>query len=87
MLPNKKIISGLLSVLLMTGCFENDQNSTVSSEGLKVQALRVEPQDIPLNLEYSARAQGYKQTQVRAQVGGILLKRHYKEGSRVNAGF
>ncbi len=86
MQPNKKIMTGLLSILLITGCLENDKNATKETEGLKVQVLRVEAKDIPLDLEYSARAQGYKQTQVRAQVGGILLKRHYKEGSRVNAG-
>ena len=85
MQPNK-IMTGLLSILLITGCLENDKNATKETEGLKVQVLRVEAKDIPLDLEYSARAQGYKQTQVRAQVGGILLKRHYKEGSRVNAG-
>ena len=28
MQPNKKIMTGLLSILLITGCLENDKNAT-----------------------------------------------------------
>lgn len=41
---------------------------------------------MPLNLEYSGRAAGYREVQVRAQVGGILQKRTYEEGRLVKQG-
>lgn len=37
-------------------------------------------------LEYPARTAGYREVQVRAQVGGILQERTYQEGSRVQKG-
>ena len=51
-----------------------------------VGAVRLEPQNVPLSFEFSARAQGSKETEVRARVGGILLKRNYVEGSAVKEG-
>jgi len=41
---------------------------------------------LPLNLEYSARAAGYREVEVRAQVSGILQKRTYEEGRPVKQG-
>lgn len=51
-----------------------------------VSVIELKTQDIPLTFEYSARAQGSKETEVRARVGGILLKRNYTEGAKVNEG-
>lgn len=53
---------------------------------MPVAAIKVTPQDIPLSFEFPGRAQGSKEVEIRARVGGILLKRNYTEGSRVNAG-
>lgn len=39
--------------------------------------------ELPVVLEYPARTTGYREVQVRAQVGGILQERTYQEGSRV----
>lgn len=41
---------------------------------------------MPLNLEYSGCAAGYREVQVRAQVSGILQKRSYEEGRPVKQG-
>ncbi|SDI37732.1 membrane fusion protein, multidrug efflux system [Pseudomonas delhiensis] len=41
---------------------------------------------LPLSLEYSARAAGYREVEVRAQVSGILQKRTYEEGRPVKQG-
>ncbi|SDH67219.1 efflux RND transporter periplasmic adaptor subunit [Pseudomonas panipatensis] len=41
---------------------------------------------MPMNLEFSGRAAGYREVQVRAQVGGILQKRSYQEGRPVKQG-
>src|SRR5687767_4474746 len=41
---------------------------------------------VPLDLTYTARTMGSREVEVRARVGGILIKRRYEEGSRVKAG-
>ena len=42
--------------------------------------------EIPLNYEYAARVVAYRETEVRARVGGILLHRNFVEGSEVKQG-
>ncbi|HEU4617483.1 MAG TPA: efflux RND transporter periplasmic adaptor subunit [Gammaproteobacteria bacterium] len=53
---------------------------------VSVGVLEVRPRDLPLVLEYPAQLRGVREVEVRARVSGILLKRHYREGSRVEAG-
>jgi len=71
--------------LSLTACKENT-SSNVPAQIPSVGAIRLVPQDVPLSFEFAARAQGSKETEVRARVGGILLKRNYVEGSRVQEG-
>lgn len=54
--------------------------------GLPVTVQEVQPQNIPSALELMAQTEGAKETEVRARVGGILLKRLYQEGAPVKAG-
>ncbi len=75
-----------MGVLLISACFEKNDDTASETAEMTVDAIRVEARDVPLSFEYSARAQGSKETQVRARVGGILLKRNYIEGTKVNAG-
>jgi len=42
--------------------------------------------DLPLLLEYTGRAAGSRDVEVRARVGGILLERLFEEGSAVRKG-
>lgn len=42
--------------------------------------------DVPLPLQYAGRVAGFRVVEVRAQVGGILLKRDYNEGATVKVG-
>jgi membrane fusion protein (multidrug efflux system) len=46
----------------------------------------VKPQNVPIVVEAVGQVQGSKEVEVRARVGGILLKRLYNEGQRVKAG-
>ncbi len=82
----KKIYFLACLALLLNAC--NDENPSQQTQmGVQdVEAVRVSPENIPLSFEYAARAQGSKETEVRARVGGILLKRNYTEGSRVEEG-
>ena len=42
--------------------------------------------EVPLRLQYAGRVAGFRVVEVRAQVGGILLKREYDEGTIVKVG-
>jgi membrane fusion protein, multidrug efflux system len=42
--------------------------------------------NVPTRLEYTGRAAGSREVEVRARVGGILLERRYEEGSAVRQG-
>jgi membrane fusion protein (multidrug efflux system) len=51
----------------------------------EVSALEVRPGAMQLSLEHAAQLRGIREIEVRAQVSGILLKKAYREGSRVHA--
>ena len=48
-----------------------------------VGSLEIHPQSLQLALEHAAQLRGVREVEVRARVSGILLKRMYREGSRV----
>jgi membrane fusion protein (multidrug efflux system) len=52
----------------------------------QVTVTRIEPKAVPVTYEYAARISAHREVQVRARVGGILLKRNFNEGSTVKAG-
>jgi membrane fusion protein, multidrug efflux system len=52
----------------------------------EVSVQTVDDTAVPLDLTYTARTVGSREVEVRARVGGILLKRRYEEGSRVKEG-
>lgn len=53
---------------------------------LPVSVIEAKASNIPNVLEMTAQAEGAKETEVRSRVNGILVKRLYEEGSRVQAG-
>jgi membrane fusion protein (multidrug efflux system) len=52
----------------------------------EVAVQTVDSAAVPLDLTYTARTVGSREVEVRARVGGMLLKRRYEEGSRVKEG-
>lgn len=86
MLFNNKFLVVVSMLLVLGGCKEKESKNQQAMQAPKVSVIQVEPQNVPLSFEFAARAQGSKETQVRAQVGGILLKRNYVEGSHVEEG-
>ena len=52
----------------------------------EVTVVKVEPRTIPIVREFVGQSSGIRDIQVRARVGGILLKKYYVEGSKVKAG-
>lgn len=73
-------------ILAFSACKDNNTNQTAQTTPQNVSVIELSPQNIPLSFEFSARAQGSKETEVRARVSGILLKRNYVEGSKVEEG-
>lgn len=52
----------------------------------QVSVVTVQPQTLPVTLEYTGQTQGSREVEVRARVTGILVKRNYTEGLPVRAG-
>lgn len=52
----------------------------------EVSVVTLTSASVPLNLAYTARARGEREVEVRARVSGILEKRFYIEGAKVEAG-
>jgi|HigsolmetaAR201D_1030396.scaffolds.fasta_scaffold00937_10 membrane fusion protein (multidrug efflux system) len=52
----------------------------------EVAVQTVDATPVPLELTYTARTYGSREVEVRARVGGILIKRRYEEGQRVQQG-
>jgi membrane fusion protein, multidrug efflux system len=52
----------------------------------QVTVVEVQPREVGLTYEYAARVSAFREVQVRARVGGILLRRNFTEGSEVKAG-
>ncbi|RPJ46308.1 MAG: efflux RND transporter periplasmic adaptor subunit [Betaproteobacteria bacterium] len=51
-----------------------------------VTVITAAARDVPLTMEYTGQTAGYRETEVRARVSGILLKRNYREGGTVRQG-
>lgn len=84
MLLRKSFLAVASLVFALTGC--EDSNSDKTQNTMPVDVVQVEPQNVPLTFNFTARAVGAKETEVRARVGGILLKRNYTEGAEVEEG-
>ena len=77
--------AALLGTALLAGC--SDKSAAPPPMGpLPVTVLDVQPQRVPSSIEVMAQTEGARETEVRARVGGILIKRLYQEGETVKAG-
>jgi len=67
---------------------EGKAGASLPGQGGPVSArvAEVSPQRIPLRLESVGQVEGSREVEVRARVGGIVLKRLYNEGEMVKAG-
>lgn len=74
------------SVLTLGACSDGKPAAPPAMGPLPVTVLEVQPQKIPTSIEVMAQTEGARETEVRARVGGILVKRLYQEGETVKAG-
>lgn len=70
--------------LALAGCGKQQAQQAPPAPEVTVQT--VDSQPVPLELTYTARTVGSREVEVRARVGGIVLKRRFQEGSRVVEG-
>ena len=74
----------MTAAFALSACGHKEQNFQPPPPEVSVKTVATEA--VPLDLTYSARTVGSREVEVRARVGGILLKRRFEEGSRVKEG-
>jgi len=90
-LPRRKSLAVILGVTffstaLLVGCSDNKSAAPPAMGPMPVTVLEMQPQRVPSSVEIMAQTEGARETEVRARVGGILVKRLYQEGETVKAG-
>jgi len=71
----------------LASCGEKDEPQKVQSEPvLDVVVMETRSKPVALTYDYSGRISAFREVEVRARVSGILLRREYVEGTRVQAG-
>ncbi len=78
--------AGVLSATLLGACSDTKPAGAPPMGPMPVTVLEVQPQRVPTSIEIMAQTEGARETEVRARVGGILVKRLYQEGETVKAG-
>ena len=81
---NRGFVLGCCAVLFSAVSLA--QGAAGAPPALPVSVIQATPTTLPNILEITAQAEGAKETEVRARVGGILVKRLYEEGRPVVAG-
>ncbi|PKO48865.1 MAG: efflux transporter periplasmic adaptor subunit [Betaproteobacteria bacterium HGW-Betaproteobacteria-4] len=78
--------AAVLGTALLAGCSDNKPAGGPPMGPLPVTVLDMQPQKVPTSVEVMAQTEGARETEVRARVSGILVKRLYQEGEAVKAG-
>ena len=80
-------VSVLIGALVAAGCSGDKQAGGPPQMGpMPVTVIEMQPQKVPTSIEIMAQTEGARETEVRARVGGILVKRLYQEGETVKSG-
>lgn len=82
------MLTALLAVATaLAACGDKKQAAaTGAPTAPEVGVMTVQPGVVPLSTELPGRLESSKVSEVRARAAGILLKRHFREGSEVKAG-
>ena len=80
-------LSIIATALITVACSRsNAPQQPAAIPPMPVTAVEMQPTNLPNLIEVMAQTEGAKETEVRARVGGILLKRLYVEGTAIKAG-
>ena len=80
------LIAALVGSLLFAACSDKNAPTAPAMGPMPVTVLDMQPQTVPTSIEVMAQTEGARETEVRARVGGILVKRLYQEGDVVKSG-
>ena len=75
----------LIAVVLLSAC-RQENPKTIAPGPMEVGILTIKQQPVNLAVELPGRTAAYRIAEVRPQVGGIIKKRLFTEGSEVKAG-
>ena len=81
-----KLIPATIMSFSLVASASAQQAGSTQSQPPPVTVAEVQETDASVTYEYAARVSAYREVQVRARVGGILLKRNFTEGAQVKAG-
>jgi membrane fusion protein (multidrug efflux system) len=80
-------VGALAAVWIPAGCGQNSTGKAPSQAGpAEVSVVEMKPQRVAITTELPGRTSAYLVAEVRPQVGGIIQKRFFTEGSDVKAG-
>jgi membrane fusion protein (multidrug efflux system) len=79
------LLSLLVGAFALSACSKQDA-APPKMGPMPVTVLEMQPRSVPNAVEIVAQTEGAKETEVRARVGGILMKQLYQEGATVKAG-
>ena len=82
----RTVLSLIVIASTLSACSDSKPAGPPPMGPMPVTVLEVQPQKIPTSIEIMAQTEGARETEVRARVGGILVKRLYQEGEAVKAG-
>ncbi len=83
------VLVALLLTAALPGCGRSSAEGGGNPFGqgpAPVAVVTVQPETVPVTLQYPAQTLGSREVEVRARVTGILQERNYHEGSTVQAG-
>ncbi|MEO3958687.1 biotin/lipoyl-binding protein, partial [Chromobacterium piscinae] len=69
----------------LAGCGGAEQ-APLAGKPPEVGVVKLEVKDVAVRAELAGRTVAFRSAEVRPQVNGIVLKRHFTEGSLVKAG-
>lgn len=86
--PSRNIFAfGLaLTSLCLVGCNKEERGPPSADAKPSVSVVVLKPQDVAISAELPGRTVASLEAEVRPQVGGIIRKRNFKEGSEVKEG-
>jgi membrane fusion protein, multidrug efflux system len=84
--PSCRLLALLLSLATVAACGRSGSEPGGEMPPPEVGVVVATSGNVPVPLEFTGRAVGSKEVEVRARVSGILLERRYQEGSEVRQG-
>ncbi len=76
------------TTLLLVACGQQgpDEQQPLEMPPMPVSVLEVQPTTVPIQAEAVAQTEGAKEVEIRPRVGGIILKKLFKEGAEIKEG-